>query len=50
MGTAGHEQLVPKHWGIKRTFTIIAVGTVLAIIVSSVTVVFHFPVAVVRAP
>lgn len=49
MGTAGHKQLFPKHLGIKRTFTIFAIGTVLAVIVSSVTVVLHFPVAVFRA-
>jgi hypothetical protein len=42
MGTARDEQLVPQNWGFKRTFAIVAIDTVLAVIVSSI--ILHFTV------
>jgi hypothetical protein len=42
MGTARNEELATQSWGFKRTFAIVAVDTVLAVIVSSI--IFHFTV------
>ena len=46
MGTAGHEQLIPDHRGVNRTFPLIAIGTIFAITISPVTIVLHILVAI----